>query len=103
MQYYLGVDIGTTSSKAVAFSNSGDVIAIESVGYDMDHPRPGWSEQDPEEIFQAVVTAINKVLQPLAPDLPSFVSFSAAMHSLIAIDRDQNLLTSCIIWADNRS
>lgn len=103
MNYYLGVDIGTTSSKAVAFNEGGEDVANYSFGYPMQHPKPGWSEQDPEEIFKAVINAINKVIDALAPDLPAFVSFSAAMHSLIAIDKKAKLLTNCIIWADNRA
>jgi gluconokinase len=103
MNYYLGIDIGTTSSKAVAFSETGEVVADCSFGYQMHHPQTGWSEQDPEVIFTAVVDAINKVILALGPHLPLFVSFSAAMHSLIAVDEKGEPLTPCIIWADNRS
>lgn len=103
MNYYLGVDIGTTSAKAVAFAETGEVLTNHSVPYDMLHPQPGYSEQDPDEIFEAVINSINKVLQKLAPDIPLFISFSAAMHSLITIDENGKLLTNCIIWADNRS
>lgn len=103
MTYYLGIDIGTTSSKAVAFSELGEVIANYSFGYDMQHPRPNWTEQNPDEIFEAVINGINKVLQTFAPNLPRFISFSAAMHSLIAVNDKGNLKTQCIIWADNRA
>ncbi|HEX8675863.1 MAG TPA: gluconokinase, partial [Segetibacter sp.] len=103
MNYYLGVDIGTTSSKAVAFSEKGEVIANYSFGYEMQHPQPNWTEQDPDEIFEAVINGINKVVQTFAPNLPRLISFSAAMHSLIAVDDKGNLMTRCIIWADNRA
>lgn len=103
MNYYLGVDIGTTSSKAVAFSEKGEVIASHSFDYDMQHPQPNFSEQDPNEIFEAVINGINKVIETCSAVLPSFISFSAAMHSLIAVDDKGNLLTQCIIWADNRA
>lgn len=103
MNYYLGIDIGTTSSKAVAFSYKGEVIASYSFAYDMQHPHATWSEQDPNKIFDAVINGINKVLKSLAPGLPLFISFSAAMHSLIVIDDKGNLMTKCIIWADNRA
>jgi len=103
MQYYLGVDIGTTSAKAVAFLEGGEVIASHSSAYDMFHPHPGWSEQEPETIFEAVIEGMQQVLSILRPAVPSFISFSAAMHSLIAIDHSGNLLTKCIIWADNRA
>jgi gluconokinase len=103
MEYYLGIDIGTTSSKAVAFSVDGDVIASHSFDYDMQHPQPNWSEQNPDEIFEAVLNGIDKVLHEMQPDVPVFVSFCAAMHSLIAIDEQGKLLSQCLIWADNRS
>jgi gluconokinase len=103
MMYYLGVDIGTTSTKAVAFSDTGEMVAIHSSFYSMHHPHEGWSEQDPEEIARAVVTAVNTVLKQLSPHPPRFVSFSGAMHSLIAVDAAGEPLTPCIIWADNRA
>ena len=103
MNYYLGVDIGTTSAKSVAFSETGSVIADFSFPYDMQHPQKGWCEQDPEQIFEAVIEGINKVVEKFSPALPSFIAFSAAMHSVIAMAEDGSLLTNCIIWADNRS
>ncbi len=103
MNYYVGIDIGTTSSKAVAFSEQGEVISSHSFSYEMQHPQPNWSEQEPDEIFAAVINGINKVVQTFAPNLPRFISFSAAMHSLIAVDDKGKLMTQCIIWADNRA
>ncbi len=103
MNYYLGVDIGTTSVKAVAFSGRGELLARHAVAYGMQHPNPAWSEQDPAEIIQAVTDSINKVVAALAPARPLLLSFSAAMHSLLAVDAAGNPLTPCIIWADNRA
>lgn len=103
MDYYLGIDIGTTSSKAVAFSVDGDVVCSHSFDYEMHHPQPNRSEQNPDEIFQAVLHGIDKVVKEMFPHVPLFISFSAAMHSFIAIDDKGKLLTQCIIWADNRA
>ena len=103
MNYYLGIDIGTTSAKAVAFSEKAEVLSSISYEYSMQHPQPDRSEQDPDEIFSAVVKGINEVLQTMSPFSPLFVSFSAAMHSFIAVDVAGSLLTQCIIWADNRA
>ncbi len=103
MNYYLGIDIGTTSAKSVAFSEKGDVIADFSFPYDMHHPHKGWCEQEPNTIFEAVIEGINKAVHTFSPDLPHFIAFSAAMHSIIALAEDGSLLTNCIIWADNRS
>jgi gluconokinase len=103
MVYYLGIDVGTTSAKAVAFSPTGEVLASHSCGYKMYHPQPSWSEQDPEEVFLAVINSTNKVIDSLPSYKPLFVTFSSAMHGLLLLDRDGQLLTNCIIWADNRA
>src|ERR1700737_883280 len=103
MNYYIGVDIGTTSVKAVAFSATGDVIGSQSVSYTTQHPAPDRSEQDPDEIVRAVSDCINKVTTGLLPSIPAMVSFSSAMHSFLAVDKEGSPLTPCIIWADNRA
>ncbi|UUZ85769.1 hypothetical protein LJK88_21115 [Paenibacillus sp. P26] len=103
--YIIAADIGTTSSKTLVIDREGRVLASHSVEYPLHTPRPDMAEQDPDEIFQAVVTAIRTVIGK-ARVLPSqilCVSFSSAMHSLIAIDRELKPLTQCITWADNRS
>jgi gluconokinase len=69
----------------------------------MQHPQPSWSEQHPGEIATAVTQSINAVLAALAPAQPALLSFSAAMHSLLAVDAAGKPLTNCIIWADNRA
>lgn len=103
MDYYMGVDIGTTAVKVVAFSESGEVLSQQSKGYEMLHPEPDQSEQDPDEIVQATIECINKMYDALIPAKPILLSFSAAMHSLLALDEKGNPLTNCIIWADNRA
>lgn len=99
----LGVDIGTTSTKAVLFSEKGEVIAQKNIGYPLYTPDISTAEQDPEEIFMAVLTAITKIMKHHSSKKLSFISFSSAMHSVIAIDENDEPLTPCITWADNRS
>ena len=101
--YMLGVDIGTTSTKAVLFNEQGEVIEKQSCGYPLHTPDISTAEQDPEEIFQAVIQVISGVVK-LQPDKDiSFISFSSAMHSVIAMDQYDRPLTRSITWADNRS
>uniref|UniRef100_C5DAH9 Xylulose kinase n=1 Tax=Geobacillus sp. (strain WCH70) TaxID=471223 RepID=C5DAH9_GEOSW len=101
----IGVDIGTTSTKAVAFGEQGRVLASHAIDYPIVQPHPGWAEQDPEEIFSAVVQTVNAVMSKLniASNQVKAIGFSAAMHSLMALDASGRPLTRCIIWADNRS
>lgn len=103
MQYYLGVDIGTTATKAVAFSPNGKAIAIETIYNGMQHPQPGWTEQDADGLLHSVITCINKIVAVLAPQSLAFISFSAAMHSILAVNEAGNAITPAIIWADNRA
>jgi gluconokinase len=103
INYMLGIDIGTTSTKAVLFSEKGDVIQQENIGYPLYTPDMSTAEQDPEEIFQAVLQAISKITKKHADKKLSFISFSSAMHSLIAMDESDQPLTPVITWADNRS
>jgi gluconokinase len=101
--YMLGLDIGTTSTKAVLFSEKGEVIQHENIGYPLYTPDISTAEQDPAEIFSAVVQAISRIMEHHPQKKISFISFSSAMHSLIAIDENDQPLTPCITWADNRS
>lgn len=61
------------------------------------------AEQDPEEIFQAVLKAFSNITKQHPDKKISFISFSSAMHSVIAMDENDQPLTRCITWADNRS
>lgn len=103
--YYLGVDIGTTSTKAALFGENGTVISMHHVEYPLYSPAPAIAEQDPEEIFDAVIEAIKMAVKKAEIDAGSLelVSFSSAMHSLIAIGKDDKPLTRCITWADCRA
>ncbi len=103
MNYYIGIDIGTTSTKAVAFSDNGDIIAKETIGYSIIHPQTNCSEQKPDDIFEAVISSIGKITATLNNLQPVLISFSAAMHSILAVDEKGTALTNCIIWADNRA
>jgi len=102
-QYFLGIDIGTTSVKAVAFSITGEVLFSFSEHYAMYHPAANQSEQKPGEVYEAVVKSCNSIVGSMKGGAPAFVAMSAAMHSIIAIDNWGQCITDCIIWADNRA
>ncbi len=103
--YYLGVDIGTTSTKAVLFGEHGKVVGMHHVEYPLYSPTPSIAEQDPDEIFQAVKITIKEAVKKsgINPVSLKLVSFSSAMHSIIAIDKMGQPLTRCITWADSRA
>ncbi|MEA5403848.1 gluconokinase [Arcicella sp. DC2W] len=98
--FYIGIDIGTTATKAIVFTNEGKMIQQYSKEYEMYHPEPDWSIQKPAEILEAVLECIGKITENANP---FFISFSSAMQSLIAVDERGNPLTDVILWADNRA
>ncbi|WP_110926225.1 gluconokinase [Bacillus massiliglaciei] len=104
-KYMMGIDIGTTSTKAVLFDMKGHVISKSLAEYPLYTPNPSTAEQDPEEIFQAVLASIKGCLSTvhIKNDEIACVSFSSAMHSVIAVDASGKPLTRSITWADNRS
>ncbi|SFD89356.1 gluconate kinase, FGGY family [Lentibacillus persicus] len=104
-RYYLGVDIGTTSTKAVLYQKSGEVIADHTINYPLHTPNTLVAEQDPQEIFNAVLMTVRESMRKsnISPEQLQFISFSSAMHSLIALDNEGELLTNSITWADTRA
>lgn len=104
-RYTIGVDIGTTSTKAVLYRKDLQVTDSTYVGYDIIQTEAGMAEQDPKAIFQAVLSVIRTLMEKDKgiKQQVDFISFSSAMHSVIVVDEQNELLTNCITWADNRS
>jgi gluconokinase len=103
--YMVAVDIGTTSTKTLIVDRAGRVLASHSIEYPLHTPTADRAEQDPLEIFQAVLKGTGAVMKQLnlRAEEVLCVSFSSAMHSIIAVDKDLRPLSNCITWADNRS
>lgn len=98
----IGVDIGTTSTKAVAFDAQGREHGAHDCGYPLEEPLPGHAEQDPELILEAVRECVRAVAAPLAGRVAG-LSFSSAMHSLIGLAPDGQPITPSVTWADSRA
>jgi gluconokinase len=101
-QYILGLDIGTGSTKGVAVNFEGKVLASSQHKYSILQPQPGYSEQDPELIWQALVKCVQDIVAELK-DAPKAVGLSSAMHSLILVNENGEALNPMITWADTRA
>jgi len=100
----LAIDIGTTSTKGLAVCCDGRVVASHQGFYPTFYPRADFAEQDPQQIYRAVLEVIVKVIQQLTDDyVLKGLSFSSAMHSIMAVDVHAKPLTPLVIWADTRS
>jgi gluconokinase len=104
-KYVIAVDIGTTSTKTLLVDRTGSICGEHSIGYGILSELPGRAEQNPNEIYKAVIAGIRNVMAASAIDGNEIlcVSFGSAMHSLIAVDAQFNPLTHSIIWADSRA
>ena len=102
-QLSIGIDMGTTQTKAVVFNEQGIVITSCYQRYPLIQETEGMAEQEPEAIFQAVVYCLSSVVKSVGSQKIDSVSFSTAMHSLLVMDSADNPLTRVITWADQRA
>ncbi len=103
--YLLGIDVGTTGSKAILIRPDGTVAAESTVEYPMHTPRPLWSEQDPEDWWRATVAAVRSVLEASAAAAVEVVGvgLTGQMHGLVLLDAAGRVLRPCIMWNDQRT
>ncbi len=101
----LGLDIGTTSTKAVLFDLEGAELARDiSSPYPIHTPQPGWIEQDPEQVWQAVLTTIRGVLAKTTSRVNVVALCMAAQSgSLIPVDAKGEPVYALITWMDGRT
>ena len=92
----IGLDVGTSGVKAIAISPDGEVLATADEGYPLSTPRPGWSEQDPEDWWRAAQACLARL-----PDGP--VGLSGQMHGLVTLGADEQVLRPAILWNDQRT
>lgn len=101
-RYYLGIDVGTGSTKAIAVSFTGNVLHSVGVSYPAMEPAPYYHEQAPELIWQAFIKCISRTTRAIGAS-PELVVLSSAMHSLIPLDGAGNAVMNMMTWADGRS
>ncbi|HXS19754.1 MAG TPA: xylulokinase [Steroidobacteraceae bacterium] len=99
---YLGIDIGTSSVKAVLLTEQGSISASASAPLDVSRPAPGFSEQDPGEWWQATVRAVT-ALSGAARAKVRAVGLSGQMHGATLLDAQDHPLRPAILWNDGRS
>ena len=101
----LGIDIGTTAAKAALFGLDGRLQAVGSAEYPLYHIRPGWVEQQPEDWWQATISAIRQALSQTEQGAARIAGMcvSAQAPTLIALDRDNQPLRPALIWMDRRA
>jgi xylulokinase len=100
---YLGLDVGTSSCKAILIGADGDVLASASAGYPLSIPRPNWAEQNPEDWVRGAREALTGAIAAAGRVKIQAIGLSGQMHGLVALDRDHTILRPAILWNDQRT
>jgi len=104
-EYFLGIDVSTTGSKALLVDESGVVVATAASPHTLQTPRPLWSEQDPREWWFASAAAVRTVLKQagVRGESVQAVGLTGQMHGLVLLDEHGEVLRPAILWNDQRT
>jgi xylulokinase len=105
MAYLLGIDVGTTGTRALLIDESGNLVGSATNDYPMYTPRPQWAEQDPEDWWQATIQSVRQVLHTSHVDLAQIagMGLTGQMHGMVMLDAQGRVLRRCIMWNDQRT
>jgi len=101
----LGIDVGTSGTKTLAIDERGTILASASAEYPCDHPRPGWSEQDPGLWWDATVKTARQVLSSgrFQPADVAGIGLSGQMHGSVFLDAAGGVIRPALLWNDQRT
>jgi xylulokinase len=102
---HLGLDIGTSGLRGVLMDEGGAVLGAAERTYDVAHPHPGWSEQDPADWIAACrgVVADLREAHPQAMAALEGIGLSGQMHGATLLGADHEPLRPCMLWNDTRA
>jgi xylulokinase len=105
MSVFLGIDVGTSGTKALVIDGRGKILAQAMATYPCHHPKPLWSEQDPDDWWQATVKSVRAVVKAArlkAADVKA-IGLSGQMHGSVFLDRQNRVVRRAILWNDQRT
>ena len=105
MAYYLGIDVGTSGTKALVTDAKAKVLATATAEYGVSAPKPGWSEQDPRDWWAGACKAARAAIKKAKIDGKKIagIGLSGQMHGLVITDGDGEPLRPSLIWNDQRT
>jgi xylulokinase len=95
----VGLDVGTSSVKGVALDEDGTVLGVAEAPHALSTPRPGWSEQDPDDWWRGAAD----VLARLDASSADGIGLAGQMHGLVALDHALQPVRPAILWNDGRT
>ncbi len=103
---FLGIDVGTSGTRALVIDEHGRVIAAASEDHaPFASPQLGWAEQDPNDWWRACTVAVPRALAAagIAKDQIACIGFSGQMHGAVLLDRHDEVIRPALIWCDQRT
>jgi len=100
---FIGIDLGTSSTKLLLSDEKGNILNTVSKDYPLIFPHPGWSEQDPELWWKACAEGIPELLKGFDASSVAGIGSGGQMHGLVALDKDDNVIRPAILWNDGRT
>ena len=101
--YLIGIDIGTSGTKCVLFDTQGNTVFSVTEEYPLYQPHNGWAEQNPEDWWNAAKTALKKVCENVTDGEIAGIGLSGQMHSLVLLDKNNDVIRPAILWCDQRT
>ena len=101
--YYIGIDLGTSAVKLLLMRGDGVIENTVSREYPLYFPHPGWSEQKPEDWWEAVQEGIRELVAPVDSSQVAGISFGGQMHGLVILDEEDRVIRPAILWNDGRT
>ena len=98
----LGLDLGTSSAKAVVVDTGGQVLAQASAGYAVTSAAAGYAESEPADWWSAVTACARQAVHA-AGARPAAIGLSGQMHGLVMAAADGEALRPALLWADSRA
>ena len=102
-KYLIGIDVGTSGTKCVLFDTEGNALFSHTEEYPLYQPYNGWAEQNPEDWWEASKKALSVVTKEAKDGKIAGIGLSGQMHSLVLLDKDNNVIRPAILWCDQRT
>jgi xylulokinase len=105
MDFFLGMDIGTSATKAIAVAPTGKILASASLPYPLSAPKPGWAEQDPGHWWRASQGTLKALMKnpALRGKRPAALGIAGQMHSSVFLDSKGKVIRPALLWCDGRT
>ena len=102
MEYYIGIDLGTSSVKLMLVDSEGKINSTATKEYPVIYPHSGWSEQNAEDWWDAVSEKIPELLDGFDGQAVKGIGVAGQMHGLVVVDNEDKLIRPAILWNDGR-